>query len=191
MTIGTLYYSPKSARSNWMASYIKYHKLDIDVVNGKELTNYKEIFPLGKVPAFKDSKGRLLTESIAIARYLSILAGELPIDDFEDVSILRWSSFFNQDFREYAIHPLLQKDGIPISEKLEPLMNYFKYLDNHFVESEYLASNRLTYVDLSTCAYFKTIFSQSNGLIDVSSYPHLERWYNVVVEHPVVVLTEV
>lgn len=182
MTIGTLYYSPKSARSNWMASYIKYHKLDIDVVNGKVLTNYKEIFPLGK---------RFLTESIAIARYLSILAGELLIDDFEDVSILRWSSFFNQDFREYAIHPLLQKDGIPISEKLEPLMNYFKYLDNHFVESEYLASNRLTYVDLSTCAYFKTIFSQSNGLIDVSSYPHLERWYNVVVEHPVVVLTEV
>lgn len=69
MSLGTLYISGSSPRTQFLQALIAYFKLDITCVTAKDDAKFGELFPLKKVPAFVDAKGYKLTETPAIAYY--------------------------------------------------------------------------------------------------------------------------
>lgn len=66
MSQGTLYVSER-IRGALPAALVKHFKLDIKVTAPP--ANYKEKFPLGKIPAYEGEKGFKLTEAIAVCIY--------------------------------------------------------------------------------------------------------------------------
>lgn len=66
MSHGTLYANFR-IRTLLPAALVEHYKLDVKVAEPP--ANYKEKFPLGKVPAFVGEKGFKLTETIAINIY--------------------------------------------------------------------------------------------------------------------------
>lgn len=153
---------------------------------------------MGKVPAFKDSDGNELTESIAIMIYFARVSDNhkslAGIGELEEANVIRWSSFFNQDFRGNGISPMVGAltSGKPeLEEASQNLLSYFDYLDNHLAFSKCFASNdNLTCVNISVCVFFKVIFSQlPEETIQLENYGNIYRWYFMLLQHPVVLKT--
>lgn len=70
MSVGTIYYYPKSPRGQILLALSKSLKIDIKFVDAKVASEeFAELFPLKKTPAFVGANGYKLTESCAIAEY--------------------------------------------------------------------------------------------------------------------------
>lgn len=192
---GTLYTYPGNFRAYkaLIAAQFSGAKVNLasDFVFGE--TNKSEAFlkkfPLGKVPAFETADGKYLTESNAIAYYVSNeqLRGKT---DFEKAEVLSFLSFADSELLP-AIHawvfPILgiiqyQKNNVERA-KLD-VKNALEALNARLLRQTFLVGERLTLADV---VVFATLLSAYENALDPSfraPFGSVTRWFTTVLNQP-------
>ena len=121
---------------------------------------YREINPMGKVPAFYDGD-HLILESTVILEYILAKHGPSPLSvgpgESDYGHYLTWLHMAESGLSHYLAVLLGQKMGIDryaVSEGFEAYVKYqaekaFEMLDDHLTGRSFIASDRFTAADIS------------------------------------------
>ncbi len=193
----TAYVHPLSAPSNKVlfalhALDLDYERVLVSLAEGDQTkASFKALNPFGKIPVI-DHDGFVLYESGAIIAYLARLhksalypstyQGRARVDQWchfasEVLQIPLQRVFFNR-----VIAPMI---GAPVDEAgvkqgLAQLDAYLPVLDAHLSSSNWLCGDELTLADLTMASVLDPAAPAS---IDLTSYAHLDRWWNTIRAH--------
>ena len=193
----SILYSNFRIRSLVPRALVKHLKLDVTVVAPEVVAEkFSADFPLKKLPAFIDSKGFKLTESMAINNYLINLSDNEkekrlllgPVDDFKmQAAIIRWQSLANSDLLIEGVKAFCQLRGdIPFnkntfdeaSAKVKAITDLY---EARLKEYTYLASENISLADLVSAASFTRLFQYMFGAEWRAANPAITRWYTTVI----------
>jgi glutathione S-transferase len=122
--------------------------------------SYREINPMGKVPALYDG-GHLVIESTVILQYILAKHGPSPLSvepqESDFAFYLTWLHMAESGLSHYLsvyLGPMIDQDRYAISEGFQSYVKYqaekaFEMLDNHLIGRSFIASNRFTAADIS------------------------------------------
>lgn len=192
---GTLYTYPENFRAYkaLIAAQFSGAKVTVasDFVFGK--TNKSEAFlkkfPLGKVPAFETADGKFLTESNAIAYYVSNeqLRGKT---DLEKAEVLSFLSLADNELLPavhgwvFAFMGIIQFQKNNVERAKQDLKATLTALNSRLVNQTFLVGERLTLADI---VVFATLLSAYEKVLDPSfraPFGSLTRWFNTVLNQP-------
>lgn len=163
--------------------------IQVDLSSGQNRTDeYKAIHPMGQLPALQLDSGLVISDSMAICRYLDGVQPEPNLfgEGFEQQAVIDQMS--RQAEIEVLIPMMLAfQHGHPFwSGKVEQLADYapisrrralarFAYFEQCLIEHDYLAYDRLTVADLTL--YAGLDFGRLAGLKIDDKHPHLLAFY--------------
>lgn len=192
---GTLYTYPENFRAYkaLIAAQFSGAKVTVasDFVFGQ--TNKSETFlkkfPLGKVPAFETADGKFLTESNAIAYYVSNeqLRGKT---DLEKAEVLSFLSLADNELLPavhgwvFAFIGIIQFQKNNVERAKQDLKATLTALNSRLVHQTFLVGERLTLADI---VVFATLLSAYEKVLDPSfraPFGSLTRWFNTVLNQP-------
>ncbi|KAI9847809.1 MAG: hypothetical protein M1837_001702 [Sclerophora amabilis] len=198
MSFGKLYTVPGNPRSTAIRAVAKANNLDLEIVEtdtAKGVSqHYLEIHPLGKIPAFQGSDGYVLSETLAIAIYLTSqnektsLLGKTKQDY---ASILRWMSFANHEVLPKLggwFRPLIGKDPYNkknIEESQKATLKAVGVLEKHLLVHTYLVGERITLADLFAVGILGRGYQYVFDKKWRSENPNVTRWYETVYNQPI------
>lgn len=156
---------------------------------------FLQISPNNKIPALVDPQGpdgkpMALFESGAILLYLASKFGKfLPRSDRQKFETLQWLMF-----QMGGVGPMLGQAHhfrLYAPEKIEYAINRYSneakrlygVMDKRLGQSKYLAGNSYSIADIAT---FPWLRSWQNQGVQLSDYPHVERWFNTIAARPAV-----
>jgi elongation factor 1-gamma len=197
MAFGKLYTYPGNPRSTAIRAVAKANNLELEEVETdttKPSAEFLKANPLHKVPTFVGADGFVLTESIAIAVYVTsqnektTLLGKTKQDY---ASILRWMSFFNSEVLPKLggwFRPLLGKDAYnkkAVEDSQKAALEVIAVAEAHLRDNTYLVGERITLADIFATGiisrgfeyFFDTEWRQAN--------PNVSRWYETVYNQPI------
>lgn len=192
---GTLYTYPENFRAYkaLIAAQFSGAKVTVasDFVFGQ--TNKSEAFlkkfPLGKVPAFETADGKYLTESNAIAHYVSNeqLRGKT---DFEKAEVLSFLSLADNELLP-AVHAwvfpmigIIQFQKNNVERAKQDLKAALGALNARLVHQTFLVGERLTLADI---VVFATLLTAYEHVLDPSfraPFGSVTRWFTTVLNQP-------
>lgn len=192
---GTLYTYPENFRAYkaLIAAQFSGAKVTVasDFVFGQ--TNKSEAFlkkfPLGKVPAFETADGKFLTESNAIAYYVSNeqLRGKT---DLEKAEVLSFLSLADNELLPavhgwvFAVMGIIQFQKNNVERAKQDLKATLTALNSRLVHQTFLVGERLTLADI---VVFATLLSAYEKVLDPSfraPFGSVTRWFNTVLNQP-------
>jgi len=197
MSFGKIYSYPGNPRTTAILAVAKENGLNVEFVetvpgNGVS-AEYLKLNKLGKVPTFEGADGYVLSESIAIAVYLTsqnektTLLGKTKQDY---ASILRWMSYANSEvlpplggwFRPIIGRDPYNKKNVDDSSKaaLKAVATFEEHLTNH----TYLVGERLTLADLFAAGIFGRGFQYFFDKAWRAENPNVTRWYETIYNQP-------
>lgn len=199
MVFGKLYTREGNPRSIAIKAVAKANKLDIEEVEtdsrkGPLPKEYYKINKLGRIPSFVGADGYELTESIAIAIYLTSQNEKTPLlgktkQDY--ASIVRWMSFANFEVLPAIagyFRPILGQDPYNkknVDESLKATNAAMNVLEEHLLVHTFLVGERITLADL----YVAGIISRGFEFIFDKQWreqnPNVTRWYETVYHQPI------
>jgi len=146
-------------------------------------------FPLGKVPALETDDGKYLTESNAIAYYVSN-AQLKGANDFEKAEVLQWLSFADTEVGPAAaawVFPILgiiqfnknsnERAKLDISAALSTLQA-------RLVDNTYLVGERITLADIVVFTSLLQLFEHVADPAYRKPYFAVSRWFNTILNQP-------
>jgi len=196
MVSGTLYAYDGSQRAFKVLIAAAYSGADVKTAENFEFgkTNttdaFLKKFPLGKVPAFEDSNGNCLSETNAIARYVSneqLKGGSSAIDqalvqqyiDFSDNEITpsacAWT-FPTLGFKQYN-----KQDT---DKAITHVNKCFALLNDLLLSRTFLVGERVTLADITLCCDLITLYVQVLDPKFRESYGNVNRWFVTCVNQP-------
>jgi len=151
----------------------------------------------GGIPVLELDDGSHIAESIAICRYFESENPEPPIfgvGSAEQARVEMWTRRIELNFMMPVgmvwVHgsPLtkgVMKKQIPemAEQNREVVEGYFKFLDRHLEQSEYLAGERFSIADIVALCTMD-FAAKLNGLPHSPEQAHLDRWYQSVSGRP-------
>lgn len=192
---GTLYTYPENFRAYkaLIAAQFSGAKVTVasDFVFGQ--TNKSEAFlkkfPLGKVPAFETADGKFLTESNAIAYYVSNeqLRGKT---DVEKAEVLSFLSLADNELLPavhgwvFAFMGIIQFQKNNVERAKQDLKTTLAALNSRLVHQTFLVGERLTLADI---VVFATLLSAYEKVLDPAfraPFGSVNRWFNTVLNQP-------
>jgi glutathione S-transferase len=136
--------------------------------------DFRDINPLGYVPALQLEDGGVLTETVAIAQYVCdrVPAKNLapPNGTFERAKLQSWLNFISSELQLGCFCPLFDR-GIPDAVKgtfRRRLDSRLAYLEQHLLGGAYLLGNEFSIADVYL--FVVSNWARSVGL-DLSPYP--------------------
>jgi GSH-dependent disulfide-bond oxidoreductase len=175
---------------------LPYRAHAVDIGAGDQFKpDFLSISPNNKIPAIVDADGPdgkpiSLFESGAILLYLAGKSGKfLGHTDREKFNTLQWLMF-----QMGGVGPMLGQTHhfrIYAPEKIEYAINRYTnetkriygVIDKQLSQHPYLAGNEYTIADIAT---FPWIRSWKNQGVELSDYPHLKAWFDIISERPAV-----
>ena len=147
--------------------------------------------PLGEVPALVLDDGSVLTESIAICRYLEALhpepnlfgrtpAERAQVDQWTYRTMFRLYEPVRQAFRNLHKYWAGRVPQVPQAGALarEAALAELAALDAALAGRPFIAGDRYTFADIAAlCA---VDFGKPSDIRITASWPHLKRWHDVV-----------
>ncbi|KAI4247054.1 MAG: hypothetical protein L6R40_001719 [Gallowayella cf. fulva] len=198
MAFGKLYTYDGNPRSTAIRAVAKANKLDLEIVetvpaNGV-LQDYLKINHLGRIPSFVGADGYTLTESMAIAIYITSqnektsLLGKTKQDY---ASIVRWMSFANTEvlpglagwFRPCIGRDPFNKKSVEDSKKAA--LAAVKVLEEHLWVNTFLVGERLSLADLFAAGVISRGFQYFFDKQWRKDNPNVTRWYETVYNQPI------
>ncbi|CAH0388196.1 unnamed protein product [Bemisia tabaci] len=195
MVAGTLYTYPENYRAYKALIAAQYAGANVTVapnfVFGE--TNKSEAFlkkfPLGKVPAFETSDGKYITESNAIAYYVSNdqLRGK---NDFDKAQVLKWLSFADNEIIPPASSWAYPYMGIMLFNKQvvtkakSDLGALLQYLNNYLLTRTYLVGERITLADIVVACSLLNVYKYVLDPEFRKSYGNVNRWFATIINQP-------
>ena len=135
--------------------------------------DYRNVNPLGYVPALVLDDGTLLTEGAAIVQYIADLVPSKnlapPNGTIERVRLQAWLNFFSSEMHKGGFSPLFYK-GVPENGRdvfRARLSARFTHLNAHLSANEFLMGSHYSVAD----AHFFVVSNWANWVnFDLSSY---------------------
>lgn len=169
----------------------------IDISAGDQFTpDFLKISPNNKIPAIVDADGPdgapiALFESGAILMYLASKTGKFLGDtDRERFTTLQWLMFQMggvgpmlgqaHHFRLYAP----EKISYAVDRYTNEAKRLYGVLDRRLGESAYLAGDAYTIADIATFPWTR---SWKNQGVELSEFPHVQRWFDEIAARPAVI----
>ncbi|MBE9556627.1 MAG: glutathione S-transferase N-terminal domain-containing protein [Proteobacteria bacterium] len=175
---------------------LDYRVIPVDINKGDQFEpDFLAISPNNKMPAMVDPQGPggepfPLFESGAILIYLAEKTGQfLPTESRARHTVLQWLMFQMggigpmlgqaHHFRVYA------REKIPyaIERYTNEATRLYHVLDRRLEVSEWVGGPDYSIADMATWPWLRRPERQGQNLAD---FPHLERWWNEMVERPAV-----
>ncbi|KAF2874241.1 hypothetical protein BDV95DRAFT_516186 [Massariosphaeria phaeospora] len=193
MSFGKLYSYNGNPRTTALLAVAKENGLDLEFVETDPAkgvsTEYLKLNKLGKVPTFEGSDGYVLTESIAIAVYLTSQNNETSLlgktkQDY--ASILRWMSYVNSEVLPPLggyFRPIIGKDPYNkknVDEAYKASLKAVQTLEEHLLTHTYLVNERLTLADLFAASIIARGFQYLFGKQWREENPNVTRWYETI-----------
>ena len=170
--------------------------VDIDMMKGENRTpEFLRLNPLGTLPVLELDDGTVITESIAICRYLEelhpdpSLFGTTPL---ERATIEMWNrrvelhlmraqvdhfvhtnDFWKGRREQVAAYGELAKDSAE---------EFMGWLDGELAAREFIAGDRYSVADIS--AQCSVLLGKNTGTPLTESFANLNRWWNEVKSRP-------
>jgi glutathione S-transferase len=151
--------------------------------------NYKNINPLGYVPALVLDDGTLLTEGPAIVQYI---ADQVPSKNLvpqngtiERTKLQSWLNFFSSEMHKGGFSPLFYK-GMPEAGKeifRRRLVARLSYLDRHLAEHDYLMGKEFSVADVHL---FVICNWASEVDFDLAPYPNVISHRKRIAQRPAI-----
>lgn len=204
MAAGTLYTYPQSFRANKVLIAAKYSSADVKVDGSFKLgeTNtsaaFLKKFPNGKVPAFEGKDGFCLSESNAIAYYVSNSA--LHGEDAKSAALVQqWINFSDNEILPAActwVFPclgIIQFNKQDTERAKEQIKKVLKVLDGHLLTKTFMVGERVTLADISIVCNLQSLYEQVLEPEFRKPYQNVNRWFTTMINQPEVksVLKEV
>ncbi|KAJ4360052.1 elongation factor EF-1 gamma subunit [Didymosphaeria variabile] len=197
MSFGKLYSYSGNPRTTSLLAVAKENGLDLEFVetvpaNGVS-TEYLKLNKLGKVPTFEGADGFVLSETIAIAVYLTsqnektALLGKTKQDY---ASILRWMSYANTEILTPLggwFRPLVGRDPYNkknIEDSKAAATKAVHVLEEYLLTHTYLVGERLTLADFFTASILARGFQYFYDKAWRAENPNVTRWYETVYNVP-------
>ncbi|PVH92018.1 eEF1-gamma domain-containing protein [Periconia macrospinosa] len=196
MSFGKLYSYAGNPRTTSLLAVAKENGLDLEFVEtqpSEASAEYLKLNKLGKVPTFEGADGYVLSESIAIAVYLTSqnektsLLGKTKQDY---ASILRWMSFANQEVLTPLggwFRPIIGRDPYNkknVDESQKAALKAVHVFEEHLLTHTYLVGERLTLADIFAASIFARGFQYFFDKKWRSENPNVTRWYETVYNVP-------
>lgn len=185
MSLGTLYYNPPYARSNWLLELAEYLGVSLEGKVAPESPEFPELFPLQKTPAFISPSGFKLTESLAIVYYMihkSTKPDFAGVTDEERATNWRWYSFITADMTILVTAVLLAKTEQDKQEAITKIKQLLKYFDDSVSNSKYLTGSTIYVCDIFAKCYFMML---KDLVMDYDEYSNITRYLDDVSMHPI------
>ncbi|KAL2819653.1 glutathione S-transferase [Aspergillus cavernicola] len=200
MSFGVFYTRPFNPRSLAILAVAKADNLPLDVQTITSSTGapqeYLQLNPLGKIPTFVGSDGYVLTESIAIAVYVTSQNEETTLlgsskKDYS--SILRWMAFGITEILPALggwFNPLIGRAPFnveAIQKCKEDTLFRMKILDDYLRDRKYLVGETLTLADLFVLGIVQGAFRFFLDPTWRGEHPGVSGWFEHVHSLPIVV----
>jgi glutathione S-transferase len=138
--------------------------------------DYRQVNPLGYVPALVLDDGTLLTEGAAIVQYIAdqVPSKNLapPNGTIERTKLQAWLNFFSSEMHKGGFSPLFYK-GVPEEGKdvfRKRLVARYSHLNEHLKNNEFLMGRAYSFAD----AHFFVVSSWANWVnFDLSPYANV------------------
>jgi len=150
--------------------------------------DYRQINPLGYVPALRLDDGTVLAENAAILQYIADAYPEARLAPPESDRIARaklrqWLSFIGTELHKGLMTPLLGRDTPPEVKAwvLGKYLSRLAYLDRRLADREFLL-DRFSVAD----AYLATVlnWTQATPEIDLAAYPNVKAYLERMRQRP-------
>lgn len=145
--------------------------------------DYREIHPLGMVPALALDDGTVLTENAAVMQYLGDRAQLAPASGMPRAYLQQWLSYIGSELHKWFIPVLDKKAGAEVkayaTEKLRPRL---AHVDAHLARQPFL-------LDAFSLAdgYLFTILNWTQVTpIKLAEYPALAAFHARMLERPAI-----
>ncbi|KAL6237507.1 hypothetical protein BDW75DRAFT_228692 [Aspergillus navahoensis] len=161
MSFGTLYTRPFNPRSLAILAVARANNLTLDVKTVPSSqgasAEYRQLNPLGKIPTFVGADGYILTESVAIALYVTSQDANttlLGTTKQEYASIVRWMAFGITEILPALggwFNPLIGRAAFnadSIQRSKDDTLLRLQILDDHLRGRTYLVGDSLSLADL-------------------------------------------
>ena len=150
--------------------------------------DYRQINPLGYVPALRLDDGTVLAENAAILQYIADAYPEARLappesDRFARAKLRQWLSFIGTELHKGLMTPLLGRDTPPEVKAwvLSKYLSRLAYLDRRLAGREFLL-DQFSVAD----AYLATVlnWTQATPEIDVAAYPNVKAYLERMRQRP-------
>ncbi|KAL4817021.1 glutathione S-transferase [Aspergillus spinulosporus] len=199
MSFGTLYTRPFNPRSLAILAVAKANKLPLEI---KTITSsqdaseeYLQINPLGKIPTLVGADGYILTESIAIALYVTSQDAKttlLGTTGQEYASIVRWMAFGITEILPALggwFNPLIGRTAFNadnIRQSKDDTLSRLRILDDHLRGRTYLVGETLSLADLFMLGIVQGAFRFFLDKSWRSQHRGISTWFEYVHALPIV-----
>ncbi|KAI9809582.1 MAG: hypothetical protein M1825_000014 [Sarcosagium campestre] len=214
-SFGKIYSFQGNSRTIAIRAVAKANKIDLEDVNEEPAkgvsAEYLKINPLGTVPTFVGADGFKLSESIAIAVYITsqnektALLGKTKQDY---ASILQWMSLANFEILPHItgwLRPLTGRDPYNkknVEEHAKATNEAINIIEKHLVSNTFLVGERLSLADIYVAGNVTRGFEKVITLPGVlgksinwllqffdkkwrQEHPNFSRWYETVHNQPI------
>ncbi|XP_063229342.1 elongation factor 1-gamma [Bacillus rossius redtenbacheri] len=195
MASGTLYAYRENFRAVKVLVAAQYSganvKLAPDFIFGE--TNKTEAFlkkfPLGKVPAFETADGKCLTESNAIAYYVSSpqLRGETELDKAQ---VLQWMCFADNEILPasctwvFPVLSIMPYNKQATDRAKEDIKTALSVLNDYLLPRTFLVGERVTLADICLAATLLQLYQYVLEPSFRKPYQNVNRWFTTLVNQP-------
>ncbi len=166
-------------------------------------TEFRAVYPFGKIPAILDPKGPTgqpltLFDSNAILLYLADKSGQfLPRDPGERWQVIQWLFF-----QSSAVGPMFGQVGFfnkfagrnfedkrPRDRYVTESKRILGVLDGHLAERRWMMGDTYTIADMAIFPWVRNLigFYEAGDLVGISEYPRVTRTLDTFMERPAVV----
>ncbi|PCC68019.1 glutathione S-transferase [Nannocystis exedens] len=164
----------------------EYVEVDAPTKRTRDGADYREIHPLGLVPALRTDDGQLITENAAVLQYVAdahpAAALAPPPGGLERVRLQQWLCFIGTELHKGVYAPLLGSE-VPEAVRswaLEKGLSRFDYLARHLDGREFLL-DRFSVAD----AYLVVVLTWSVATpIDLKKWPSLVAYLQRLQARP-------
>lgn len=199
MTITLFAYNTPNARKISVALEemdLEYRVKSVDITKGEQHTpEFQRLSPNGKIPAITDESGPggepiSIFESGAILLYLAHKTGLFwPSDALARIKVVQWLMFQVSAFGPVPgqLHHFLSlgDDGVheyAITRFQRETERLYSVLDTRLSQVEFLA-DPLSIADFAVLGW---VWRHPRHRVDLSHYPHVQRWYSTLMDRPAV-----
>ncbi len=163
--------------------------IEVSLTGGENRTpDYLQVHPLGQIPALELDDGQVITDSMAICRYLEGIYPANPLFGTDLIEQVRIDQYSRQAEIEILVpmitafqhgHPFWEGKYEQIPE-IAPVarrraLSRFAYFDRRLQVVPYLAGNSLSVADLTL--YAALDFGRLAGIKVDEQHPHLFAFY--------------
>ena len=195
--------SPRRARILLAEKGVSHETVQIDLRVGEQLGEaYRRINPQCTVPALVSEEGRIWTDNASIAAYLEARYPTPPllgVTPEEKAEIAGWN--WRIEFEGFiAIAEALRNSSPAMANRALPgpasyaqipelaqrglarARQFFKQLDAHLAEHEFIATGRFSIADIT--AVVAVDFARVIKLRPAEEHAHVQRWRSVLALRP-------